>query len=228
MTFLFSFICLGAGRPGTSISEVPVEIDDQCYEEFPGNNECQSPDDPEDKFSKREIQQFPLLSVLRSAFCHMKAKSLVSSMDLHARDQQNCVDDTYSGVVASVRSNKILPSTLTSNSALDIVKDGLGETGSYTCNFSVNPFWPLCMYELRGKCNDEECTLQHIKDYTKSNMNQNDDSYLSRKMNQNDDSDIAGMHIPYQILKSKFHACIILYIFLCRLASWIVITSRKI
>lgn len=31
-------------------------------------------------------------------------------------------------------------------------------------NVAVEPFWPLCMYELRGKCNDNECPWQHLKD----------------------------------------------------------------
>ncbi|KAL5206204.1 hypothetical protein ABZP36_034413 [Zizania latifolia] len=27
----------------------------------------------------------------------------------------------------------------------------------------IDPFWPFCMFELRGKCNDEECQWQHIE-----------------------------------------------------------------
>lgn len=27
----------------------------------------------------------------------------------------------------------------------------------------INPFWPLCMFEFRGKCNDYECPWQHMK-----------------------------------------------------------------
>ncbi|KAG8049005.1 hypothetical protein GUJ93_ZPchr0009g2253 [Zizania palustris] len=27
----------------------------------------------------------------------------------------------------------------------------------------IDPFWPFCMFELRGKCNDKECQWQHIE-----------------------------------------------------------------
>ncbi|CAL4905910.1 unnamed protein product [Urochloa decumbens] len=27
----------------------------------------------------------------------------------------------------------------------------------------IDPFWPFCMFELRGKCNDEECQWQHLE-----------------------------------------------------------------
>jgi hypothetical protein len=27
----------------------------------------------------------------------------------------------------------------------------------------IDPFWPFCMFELRGKCNDEECQWQHAE-----------------------------------------------------------------
>ncbi|CBI31708.3 unnamed protein product, partial [Vitis vinifera] len=154
----------GAGRPETSISEIPVEIDRQCYEKFSGNNEFQPTDDPKDKFSKREVHQsttsvtFSPPFVLRSAFGHMKVTSLITS------------------------------------STLDTVRDGFGEAGSYTCNLAVDPFWPLCMYELRGKCNNEECVWQHVKDYTNNNMNQHDES------------DNADWHLGLSSHQGKFEA----------------------
>ncbi|XP_020101516.1 uncharacterized protein LOC109719330 isoform X3 [Ananas comosus] len=30
----------------------------------------------------------------------------------------------------------------------------------------IDPFWPFCIYELRGKCYDEECPWQHAKSYS--------------------------------------------------------------
>uniref|UniRef100_A0A0D9Y0H7 Putative zinc-finger domain-containing protein n=1 Tax=Leersia perrieri TaxID=77586 RepID=A0A0D9Y0H7_9ORYZ len=30
----------------------------------------------------------------------------------------------------------------------------------------IDPFWPFCMYELRGKCNDEECPWQHVEHHS--------------------------------------------------------------
>ncbi|KAM0881044.1 hypothetical protein ACQ4PT_033178 [Festuca glaucescens] len=29
----------------------------------------------------------------------------------------------------------------------------------------IDPFWPFCVFELRGKCNDEECQWQHVENH---------------------------------------------------------------
>lgn len=44
---------------------------------------------------------------------------------------------------------------------------------------SIDPFWPFCMFELRGKCNNEECRWQHIKHCTQRNLKQNKHSAAS-------------------------------------------------
>lgn len=44
--------------------------------------------------------------------------------------------------------------------------------GFYTCNLKVDPFRPLCMYELRGRCNNEECLWQHFKDFSDDGLHQ--------------------------------------------------------
>ncbi|KFK36849.1 hypothetical protein AALP_AA4G179700 [Arabis alpina] len=43
----------------------------------------------------------------------------------------------------------------------------------YTCNLKVDPFQPLCMYELRGRCNNDECLWQHFKDFSDDSLHQN-------------------------------------------------------
>ncbi|KAK1297944.1 hypothetical protein QJS10_CPB14g01497 [Acorus calamus] len=35
--------------------------------------------------------------------------------------------------------------------------------------FAIDPLWPICMFELRGKCNDDKCSWQHAKDYSQGN-----------------------------------------------------------
>ncbi|KAG0467416.1 hypothetical protein HPP92_018996 [Vanilla planifolia] len=35
--------------------------------------------------------------------------------------------------------------------------------GRFHSSVEFDPFWPLCMFEFRGKCNDEECPWQHVK-----------------------------------------------------------------
>jgi hypothetical protein len=66
------------------------------------------------------------------------------------------------------------------------------EIGTFTHNVAVDPFWPLCMYELRGKCNNDECPWQHVRDFSDQNLHPN----------QHDDSDSAGMTNPLTILNS--------------------------
>ncbi|XP_042456037.1 uncharacterized protein LOC122040680 isoform X1 [Zingiber officinale] len=42
-------------------------------------------------------------------------------------------------------------------------------TGSM-CDILIDPFWPFCMFELRGKCNNDECPWQHVKQNTKRSL----------------------------------------------------------
>lgn len=48
--------------------------------------------------------------------------------------------------------------------------------GFYTCNLKVDPFWPLCMYELRGRCNNDECSWQHFKDFSDDSLHRSLDN----------------------------------------------------
>lgn len=98
--------------------------------------------------------------------------SPIGLVELQTRDQQSQDNDIYNEESAHVNSDKIQ-----SNSAIaNAIKDLSGrEFGSYTCNPTVNPFWPLCMYELRGKCNNDECPWQHVKDYSNGSMYQHND-----------------------------------------------------
>ncbi|QCE12869.1 hypothetical protein DEO72_LG10g4119 [Vigna unguiculata] len=50
----------------------------------------------------------------------------------------------------------------------------LSDDSSYGNSAAVDPFWPLCMYELRGKCNNDECPWQHAKDYGVENIQHTD------------------------------------------------------
>ncbi|KAF8046820.1 hypothetical protein N665_3392s0003 [Sinapis alba] len=40
----------------------------------------------------------------------------------------------------------------------------------YTPNLKMDPFRPLCMYELRGRCNNNECSWQHFKDFADDSL----------------------------------------------------------
>ncbi|KAF6163576.1 hypothetical protein GIB67_022141 [Kingdonia uniflora] len=67
----------------------------------------------------------------------------------------------------------VLRSSLTENSVRGV---NIGEIGCYACYDSIDPLWPVCMFELRGKCNDDECLLQHIKDYPERNTKRHNHS----------------------------------------------------
>ncbi|CAN8317317.1 unnamed protein product [Cochlearia groenlandica] len=46
------------------------------------------------------------------------------------------------------------------------------KVGIYTCNFKLDPFQPFCMYELRGRCNNDGCSWQHFKDFSDDSLHQ--------------------------------------------------------
>ncbi|MQL74764.1 hypothetical protein Taro_007109 [Colocasia esculenta] len=46
-------------------------------------------------------------------------------------------------------------------------------------DLAIDPFWPLCMFELRGKCNDEECPWQHLKECNQRKSKQADSASFS-------------------------------------------------
>ncbi|ERN07716.1 uncharacterized protein LOC18435951 [Amborella trichopoda] len=46
-------------------------------------------------------------------------------------------------------------------------------------DYAIDPFWPFCKFELRGKCNDDECPWQHARDYLKRDSMQRNDSTSS-------------------------------------------------
>ncbi|RCV18802.1 hypothetical protein SETIT_3G332500v2 [Setaria italica] len=47
----------------------------------------------------------------------------------------------------------------------DMIQDCVRENtkDSDMAHSLIDPFWPFCMFELRGKCNDEECQWQHVE-----------------------------------------------------------------
>ncbi|KAF8021986.1 hypothetical protein BT93_G2194 [Corymbia citriodora subsp. variegata] len=93
-------------------------------------------------------------SIIRSAFYHMKD---VSSFKLSRSQQKRHMHDVTNDEGVSIYS-----STSSSNeTARDLLSK---DTAYYSCNVPVDPLWPLCMYELRGKCNNDECPWQHIRD----------------------------------------------------------------
>ncbi|XP_031378698.1 uncharacterized protein LOC116194112 isoform X2 [Punica granatum] len=107
---------------------------------------------------------------LRSAFHHVK---IVTPLRIESH-RQNDESDVNTNGADSVDIGPIEWITHTSNSPSKDATDMCErEASSYSCDLAVDPFWPLCMFELRGRCNDEECTWQHVKDYSVGKMSRN-------------------------------------------------------
>ncbi|XP_068328699.1 uncharacterized protein [Pyrus communis] len=96
-------------------------------------------------------------NILRTAFGYMKVICPKSYIEPQARSQQ--------------RPTCINPENIRSSSAIveppeeTLVELSGREVGSYSTGPAVDPFWPLCLYELRGKCNNDDCPWQHVRDY---------------------------------------------------------------
>ncbi|KAK8535982.1 hypothetical protein V6N12_012645 [Hibiscus sabdariffa] len=109
-------------------------------------------------------------SILRSAIGHLKVMSPIT---------KRSEDHLYSEEGAFVNIDEIEQSGQIVNNLEEAVRDLSGKgMGSYMCNIAIDSSWPLCMYELRGKCNNDECPFQHVKGLSKRNtsLNTNDDS----------------------------------------------------
>ncbi|KAK4766226.1 hypothetical protein SAY87_007868 [Trapa incisa] len=106
---------------------------------------------------------------LRSAFHHLK---IVTAPRIDFQ-RQNVEADANTNLSVSFDSGCIGLMTLISSSsdkiALDLCKR---ESSSYSSDVVVDPFWPICMFDLRGKCNNDECPWQHVKDHCIEKMSQ--------------------------------------------------------
>ncbi|XVE69144.1 hypothetical protein DITRI_Ditri09bG0127000 [Diplodiscus trichospermus] len=164
----YQFDVSGPEKPNEVISEALVQHESQHHEE---NN----------------ISKFLSASNLEDLGCYCSATSMVFSpssilrsrvgllkvMSSATRQREYREEGAYVNFDWSDRA---------ANSSEEIVRGLSGkEMGSYVCTIAVDPFWPLCMYELRGKCNNNECPFQHVKDYSRRNTYRN----------ANDDSDVA-------------------------------------
>lgn len=98
-----------------------------------------------------------------------------SPVGLQARTQQKSMCD-ISHEDGSGPSCYDVCGSLGANLIEDITRGiDMQKFSSNMCDLSIDPFWPLCMFELRGKCNNEKCQWQHVKDLAE-NVKQHDDS----------------------------------------------------
>lgn len=163
----------GSDGEERSIFETSLEILNQGHTEKFSLNSHSTAGSPDCTFSPNRDHHLPTSVsssspfIFRSAFVHLKVKSPMSFTEFRTRNQLQ--ESTH------VNSDEIQRSNTIANTVRDLSGRGFG---SYTCSPSVDPFWPVCMYELRGKCNNDECPWQHLRDHSSGNIyrQQHDDS----------------------------------------------------
>ena len=112
------------------------------------------------------------ITILESALSHMKLMFPVQQVGLQQENFQEEASCDYHNNEASCRNSKESQCDNVLEYAMDeSVRDLHGrETGPFTFSSSVDAFWPLCMFELRGKCNNDECPWQHLGDLSNKSL----------------------------------------------------------
>lgn len=133
--------------------------------------------------------------VFKSAFGHLKQMSKINSKQLLCKYQwfhANGGDYDNNSCHSSIRTECSMSTIAVPAAGWNIYS----EESSYSRSPAVDPFWPLCMFELRGKCNNDECPWQHVKDYDDRNY-----------QNQHSDNDDAGMKNLWSMVILKHVLC---------------------
>lgn len=174
----------GSEREERTISELPVQIKNKYHvEKFCSNYGSPTTDPLNNCFSTEGHHSVRSISflypVMRSTFGHMKVVDMISLVQSHTRCQ-----NIHPFYVYDQTSNGVGHYGIKSISMEDTSMDTcFSEVGSYSCYPEIDPLWPLCIFELRGKCNDDECTRQHVRNYSHRNM---------KNGNATDDQDMAS------------------------------------
>ncbi|KAK7340866.1 hypothetical protein VNO77_21582 [Canavalia gladiata] len=114
--------------------------------------------------STNMVDTLPL--IFRSAFSGMREMFPFNSNQLQNKNMFIHAHDGQNENATSLSSDE----TKWSNTFGNLLSDD----SSFGYSSAVDPFWPLCMYELRGKCNNDECPWQHAKDYGDVNIQHTD------------------------------------------------------
>ncbi|XP_071934630.1 uncharacterized protein [Coffea arabica] len=118
-----------------------------------------------------------LLPSMKCAFSALKFIELCSVLESNNGSTGMLISD----VDEENEDNRVTCKSKPSISNLDLPETSIdlfvGQSGYYSCNLAIDPFWPLCMYELRGRCNNSECSWQHVRDYCCNNMKHDSTDY---------------------------------------------------
>lgn len=96
------------------------------------------------------------------------AASPVILGSMQIKEYGSCGTGTEDNLLSGHKPDKLWLE-MTSSAEHPVEFGGFGEIDSFTCKSAINPLWPLCMYELRGRCNNDECPWQHTEDYSDGN-----------------------------------------------------------
>ncbi|MCD9642621.1 hypothetical protein HAX54_029505 [Datura stramonium] len=160
----------GCGMMSTMF-KMPAEVDHQCNNEKFGSksaspssyiclDSCITTGDDKSQLASSVTFSYP---ILKSAIIDLK----VSDGDLRKSQIRNSIVQTSHDQAEDNFGSSTIPGISSSVSVEAASVDLIGsKSGSYSCNFSIDPLWPLCIFELRGKCNNPECSWQHVRDYS--------------------------------------------------------------
>ncbi|XP_038890115.1 uncharacterized protein LOC120079791 isoform X3 [Benincasa hispida] len=146
------------------------------FENLPSETQDSADSDDNEPFnregscSKTTFSFTPL--TMNSVLQHIKAIPSVSIEVLLARTRGSLSNLGFPEDGDSLEVDQIHWRKLKENSVHETVRPMFQSDGSYIDDLAIDPLWPLCMYELRGKCNNDECPWQHVKDYSLANRRQ--------------------------------------------------------
>ncbi|TKY64886.1 putative zinc-finger domain [Spatholobus suberectus] len=112
--------------------------------------------------------------IFRSAFSELRGMFPFNSNQLQSKNMFIHANDGQNENATFHSSGETKCSNMLAISMPVTVGNLLSDDSSYGYSSAVDPFWPLCMYELRGKCNNDECPWQHAKDYGDGNIQHTD------------------------------------------------------
>ena len=143
---------------------------DDCVEKMAGlSNSSNAPSmgncDPEDVSSLRELSVPSTVDYLicpssapQNAARHIKW--VFHTFRNEASDYKN---DSATSDVASEAAVSV--PYMIQDHAEENLKTSTAQKDKDMTRSGIDPFWPFCMFELRGKCNDEECQWQHVENH---------------------------------------------------------------
>lgn len=115
-------------------------------------------------YSTNTLNISPL--IFRSAFSQLREMLPFNSTQFQSKNKFIHSNDGEKENATCLTSDETKWSNMLAISVPGTVGNLLSEESFYSCSPAVDPFWPLCMFELRGKCNNDECPWQHVKDYS--------------------------------------------------------------